>query len=154
MRKLQSMNKSEKKDFLSMDLVDRMIRVEQNISSSFNGFVPYNKTDYYNSLTDIQKKKFDRFLRNKKLRTSCSLLVLLLPILLIFSLKVNFTGNFILESISASKISLIEYIALGLFIIVVIYFIISFINNRIKHNRFKKHTRIIERIISKNKIRR
>jgi len=59
-------DKKEKREFLRMDWVERMIRVEQSVNASFNKKVPYNKTRYYQSLTDSEKKEFEKYLKKNK----------------------------------------------------------------------------------------
>ena len=62
------MTQPEKKEYLSMDLIDRMVRVEQRVSASFGEYIPYNKTKYYQELTPSERKSYDSFLKNKKIK--------------------------------------------------------------------------------------
>lgn len=63
-----TMSKPQKREYLSMDLIDRMIRVEQRVSASFGEYIPYTKTKYYQQLTMNEKKRYDSFLKNKKVK--------------------------------------------------------------------------------------
>lgn len=53
-------------EFLSMDLIERMIWVEQRVSVHFRKFVKYNETEYYKSLPHNLKVKFENYLKWKK----------------------------------------------------------------------------------------
>jgi len=68
MKKLDEMNKKEKKEFLSMDLVERLIRLEQRVSASFGKFIPYSETEYFKQLPEKEKKKFKDYLKRHKRR--------------------------------------------------------------------------------------
>ena len=96
---LDAMSMTEKKDFLSMDIIERMIRVEQRVSAHFREFIKYNETEYYKSLTKAEKAKFDNYLRWKKKRTVLTSLLLLLPVVLFFWLE-STTGHAVSESSS------------------------------------------------------
>lgn len=66
MKEFSEMTKKEKKDFLSNDLVERLIRLEQRVSASFGQFVPYPETEYFKSMSEQEKKQFVKYLKKNK----------------------------------------------------------------------------------------
>ena len=44
---LTKMSQKEKKHFLSMDLIERMIRVEQRVGATFNKEIPYKSSNCF-----------------------------------------------------------------------------------------------------------
>jgi|SRR3989344_4546184 len=93
------MSKNEKVVFLKNDLIERMIRVEQRISAHFLRFIPYNKTKYYTSLTENQKKKFERYLRRKKIIRMIFIPVAILLLIAFVFLGFNITGEAVREDL-------------------------------------------------------
>jgi hypothetical protein len=91
---LQIMSKPEKKEFLSNDFIARMIRLEQRVSASFGEVIPYNKTKYYQSLTESERKKFEAYLKTK---IGSKFLLLFVGLFFVggFLLKGSMTGNVI-----------------------------------------------------------
>ncbi len=61
----EGMSKSQKKDFLSNDLVERMIRIEQRVSSHVSKPIHYKSTQYYKSLSEHQRHIFEKYLKHK-----------------------------------------------------------------------------------------
>jgi len=146
------MSKKEKKEFLSMDLVDRMIRVEQRVASSFNEHVPYNKTEYYKNLKEHEKEKFNKYLKRKtRKRTFITLLLLLIFISPIF-LKMKLTG-FVITNDLQTSFSLLEagWLLFGLVFICILS--ISFVLNKFKKRKFEKYFNIIDEIALKNYVK-
>jgi len=93
------MSTGEKKKFLSMDLIDRIIRIEQRVSSSFHRYITYQQTEYYKSLSPEIKKKYDNYLRWKKTRHASIFAALGCSFILLFVLTgLRLTGNAIMES--------------------------------------------------------
>jgi hypothetical protein len=64
-KNFQVMSSDEKKSFLLMDLIERMIRVEQRVALSFGKEVRYNDTDYYKSLNSKEKLRFEKYIKTK-----------------------------------------------------------------------------------------
>lgn len=63
------MAKNKKRDFLSNDFRERMIRIEQRVSGKFGKSLAYDKTEYYKSMGNEQKKEFRNYLKNKKTKS-------------------------------------------------------------------------------------
>lgn len=147
-----AMQKTEMKKFLSMDMAERLIRVEQNVASSFNKDVPYDKTAYYLSMTPEQKKDFDKFLKNKKkkrIMMSSSVLVSFLG-LSIFGIGV--TGNVVSNGQNMVTFSTSQIVLAGIFGILLAYAGYSFISNKIKNKRFENTTDVINKIVVNKRV--
>jgi hypothetical protein len=87
------MSKPEKKDFLSNDLKERIIRIEQRVSSKFGKPVNYENTEFFKSLTSNQQRQFEKYLDRKRNRVLA--LVFFLVGIFVSSrlLDFNFTGS-------------------------------------------------------------
>jgi hypothetical protein len=59
-------SREAKKKFFSMDIAERLIRVEQVVSASFNRPLAYNQTECYKGMTNNEKIEFEEFIRNRK----------------------------------------------------------------------------------------
>jgi len=140
---LKSMNKKEKKEFLSNDLIERMIRVEQKVSYSFGKDLPYNKTEYYKSLTETEKKNFEEYLDKKQRRKYLLGLILLVPIIVIVLSNVQFTGRVIEESVSDLSFSYFSWIILGIFGAGVFLFLFK----RMRKKRLDSYGNVIDNIL-------
>jgi len=152
MQSLKIMSKLEKAKFLSMDLIERMIRIEQNISASFNKYVPFNQTEYYKCLTSEQKKEFNTFLRRKKQKKILLYSLFIGSLVLLALFNFDITGNAIAGDIGYETYDVSNMafaIILGITILVAIVFFISKRNADIK---FNKHATVIEDFISKKRI--
>lgn len=144
------MNKKEKKEFLSNDLIERMIRIEQNISTSFGNPILYNKTQYYLSLTPEEKKKFDKFIKTKKEKLGNLIVVflsLLLIVIIIFP-RIEFTGNIITNNFDLES-KTINYFFLITAGIIIFMLIIYWLYKKLKSRKYHKHFQVIERILLK-----
>ncbi len=148
-KELSDMSKKEKKEFLSMDLIERLIRVEQRVASSFNEHVPYNKTEYYKSLEEQEKKKFDKYLKRKTAKKSLVILFLLLVLVSPVFLKIGFSGFAVRENLQET-FSLLEngliLFSLGFVCILFVLFVL----NKAKKRKFEKYFDIIDRVAVKN----
>ncbi len=81
----KGMNKQQKKNFLSNDLIERIIRVEQRVASHVGKPVHYKSTKYYQNLSDHEKKIFDTHLKHKhKKKFLFSLVSLIISVALAF----------------------------------------------------------------------
>ena len=138
------MSKGEKKEFLSNDLIERMIRVEQNVSASFNENVPYNKTKYYQSLTEHEKEEFKKHLRNKKRKRFSLFVLLLIPLLAILFLRLDFTGNVIENNLGEGSIGLLQTASVLFILFFIVLFLTFKLSSILKEKRFKKHYGVIE----------
>lgn len=146
-KELCDMSREEKKKFLTMDLAERMIRVEQNISTSFGKNIPYNKTNFYLSMVPKQRKEFEEYLKNKTKKRIFFSLLSLIPLIFIGLVNLNFTGNAIRRILTDANILLLEQFAVGAILIFLIIGIILFISKRNFDKRFKHHTKIIDKFV-------
>lgn len=145
----KNMSKNEKKHFLSMDLIERMIRIEQRVSSSFRKDVDYDKTEYYKSLSNDEKKEFSKYLKRKKGKQILKTLFIASPLLFLASLKLGLTGNVVNETIGEQNVPLLENSLLLFSIAICAFFIMLFISKKIKNARFEKHFNVVENIFSR-----
>ena len=153
MKQVHPLTNKEKKSFLSNDLIDRMIRVEQSIHYSFGRYVPYQNTDYFKSLSDSEKEGFHKFLSNRKKRRPFFLALLILPFLGLFFLSMR-TGNVVKESIGESSFS-ITLIVLTLVVIAILVIVISsYFYRKTRDERLVRHNAVIDKwIVNKRTIR-
>ena len=146
---LTEMSKKEKKEFLSMDLIERLIRVEQRAASSFNEHIPYNKTEYYKSLEEHEKKKFDKYLKRKTRKKSLIFLFLLIVLVSPIFLKIGFSGFVVKENLQET----FSLLGNGLFLFGLVFICILFILfvlNKAKKRKFEKYFDIIDKVAVKN----
>lgn len=146
---LKDMSKKEKIEFLSMDLIERMIRVEQRVASSFGEHILYNKTEYYKNLDVSEKRKFNRYLKRKGTRKFFIWTFLFLILLSPVFLKVGLSGQVISENLENTFSILNKGLFLSGLVFIVILFIL-FISNKAKERKFEKHFEIIDDIALKN----
>lgn len=115
-----TMTKPQKKEYLSMDLIDRMIRVEQRVSASFGEYIPYTKTKYYQQLTMNEKQRYDSFLKNKKVKTGVFMSSFAGIFLFSFAFFYESTGNAISDYARVD----IDYLKIGAILFYIILFVI------------------------------
>ncbi len=143
------LSKKKKKEFLSNDLTERIIRIEQRVSARFGKLIFYNETEYYKSLSPKQKKKFEQYLNSKKAKKLAVLLVILFPILALFLLNLNFTGNAVKEQFGDS--SILGYMLIALIIIIFLAWLNFIKRKKAREKRFKDYFNILEDIVYKQK---
>ncbi len=147
MKEFNEMTKKEKEDFLSMDLIERLIRLEQRVSASFGNFVHYSETEYFKSLSGTNKNSFIKYLKSNKRKKY--VLLFLFSLFALFSLlfRGNISGNVVSDVISFSDYfpSLIFFTLLFIFILVIL---ITLYFKTKKEKRFKRYFGLIERIYS------
>lgn len=146
-QKFCDMTKTQKKNFLSNDLIERMIRVEQRVSGHFGKFVSYNNTEYYKSLNPCEKVSFEEYLKNRNKKRAVAFIFFLFPIFVLFLLNVNFTGNVINENFG--KNNLLDYSMILIILALFVSFLFYFTYKKIKNLRFSKHFNILENIYIK-----
>jgi len=144
-------SKKEKKLFLSMDLIERMIRVEQRVSASFGEHISCNKTEYYKNLSKLEKKKFNQYLERKKTRKFLIRTFLLLILLSPIFLKIRFSGKVISENLQV-PVLLLEKILFFLFLGFISILSILIILKKIKKRKFEKHFKVLDGIALKHSI--
>jgi magnesium-transporting ATPase (P-type) len=141
-KEFSKMPKKEKKDFLSNDLNERIMRVEQRVSTRFGKFIHYKNTEYYKSLSDSQKKKFEKYLKNKKKKKLSIYISIFLGFLSIGFLNLNFTGNVARETLGDFQSSFLGYFVLGaLFLLIVFLFL-----KKKRINYLNRHLKIIDNV--------
>lgn len=144
----QEMNKKEKKQFLSNDFIDRMIRIEQRVFASLGEHLPYRKTNYYKGLTEAEKYHYEKYLKNKGVKTIASVIGFLVLAVIVIIINVQPTGNIIGGSEKA--VSLLS-ISLFLFIlIIIILFIVLAISRKSREKRFQSNFKILDEVIKKS----
>ena len=154
---LQKPEKSEKpelKKFLSMELAERLIRVEQTVSASFNKDISYDQTAYYKGMSPKEKAEFDKYLKNKKNKKvmfSSSIFVCMFALSLFGS---GITGNVTGIGETSRFHSLPEIILSIILGILIIYGIYSFISGKMQDKKFKQHSEIIEDFAVTKRVRR
>ncbi|VVB80368.1 Uncharacterised protein [uncultured archaeon] len=145
---LKSMNKRERKEFLSNDLIARMIRLEQRVSASFGEVIPYTKTKYYQNLTAEEKKNFEKYLKTK-LGSKFVFGILASFLAAGFFMSGSLTGNVVGANNSVSYGGMV---VAGLAVVGLIIFLIYHIHKRRQENMFKSVLNLFDNSI-KRKIR-
>jgi len=143
----ENMTKKEKKDFLSNDLSERIIRVEQRISARFGKMVPYDNTEYYKSMTETQRKKFDKYLENKGKKKLLRLFIYFLPFLFLFMVNFKFTGNVVNENFG--NVIVVDYLMYGLILFFIFLLMVSVYRKKVRNKKFEIYFNPIEDIILK-----
>jgi len=143
---LTKMSPTEKKQFLSMDLVERMIRVEQQVAATFNRPIHYSKTQYFNSLTRKEKINFERYLKEHKRRGFLYGFLSLFSLFVILSFGLGFTGGVI--GVAGSIDVLIVLIIFLALLLVLLAHNLSKIKRK---KRFEKHFNVIHGVLDKKR---
>lgn len=149
MQSLKTMPKSDKARFLSMDLIERMIRVEQNISASFNKHLPLDQTQYYKCLTAEQKKEFNEFLKRKKQRKIVLYGLFFISLVLLALFNFDITGNAIAQNIGYETYDMSNVALVAVLGVIVLVLILVFIAKRNADSRFNKHLHVLDDFITK-----
>ncbi len=116
---LEGLTKKERKNAASMDFIERIIRVEQRVSSSLGRHVSYNETEYFKSLSDKEKKNFEAYLKRKRNKRAVFLFLVFLSLSAILFFNSRFTGNVISENDSGNVSMLFVYFVVALLFIFV-----------------------------------
>lgn len=113
----------EKKDYMDSDLVDRLIKIEQKISVKYGKFLKYNQTACYKELSEDDKKRYKKYLDNKKKKelTLSALLGISLFTVLIFNM--GLTGNIIGIDSKSSNVILFSILLIVLVLLIIAYFV-------------------------------
>jgi len=146
-KKNKLVSKKDKKHFLSMDLTERIIRVEQKISSKFDkeeSKPDYNETEYYKSLTKSQKKDFDKHLKKKKHKNIFVKLLIILPLVVLGILKISITGRVIENQIGSSSFNLLGIMMFFILAVGGFITLINVLSNRVNEQRYSEYFEILE----------
>lgn len=148
MTDFKNMSRAEKKDFLSNDLIERMIRVEQRVSSHVGRPVHYKDTQYYRSLSHDQKKKFESHLRHKNKKF---IVFSFFSFCFVFFAGIGFISilfRFWKYGLTSSSIFYFAILCVLLAI-----FILILHEKRSRHNRLLKVHHLMEHSLSKMRLR-
>lgn len=146
------MTKSEKKEFLANDLIERMIHVEQKVRGSMGeGVVPYYQTNYFKELRAEEKKRFISYLKSKKVKQKWRLF----PWVLILGFGAfagfNFTGHAISEN---TGVNLLDIGLIGIFAVVLMFYVFHIAHKKERARKLDRHLAVIDNILAKRKTRR
>jgi hypothetical protein len=151
-KEFTEMTKSEKKDFLACDLIERMIRIEQKVRGSMgDGIVPYYKTEYFKELHASEKARFLEYLKNKEKNKKWRFLPGFLMIASGALIGSRITGNVVATE---KNVPLVNWALLGVFLLVVIVYWIYVLTKKRRIKRLDKHFKVIENIIDKRKFKK
>ena len=145
-KKFQEMTKKQKKNFLANDLSERIIRVEQRVSTKFGKLIPYNKTEYYKNMDKEEKKKFDEYLKNKGKREIFISAIFLGLILVLGFFNFSSIGNAVREDLSDSALK-INLLFASVFIVFIFGLIINFLMRLKRKRMYRGHIRVIDNIV-------
>jgi hypothetical protein len=135
---LSEMTPKEKKDFLQHDLIERMIRIEQAVSANMGKPLKHNETDFYKELTKEEKMGFNRHINSKKRKGVLKMVALILPLAAFGFMRMSITGNAIRDSTGAEPYWW-GWVALGIFIVLGVFFWASHILKKTMERRLKRH---------------
>jgi len=133
--KFSKLSKKDKKTFLAMDMIERLIRVEQTVSNHFNKQLCYKDTLYFKGLCAKEKEEYEGYLKNKRKNKFLVLSsLILIPVLLAGLINFNLTGNVIQEDLGVSLLDII----IGVSSLIVILIIIIYLRKGVRDRRFEK----------------
>lgn len=149
MQELQKMSQDQKKQFLSMDLADRMIRVEQNLVANVSKKkISCEDTEYYKSLKLNDKMSYLQYLKDKKKKQSKIIGLILAPLLLLTFFHSSLTGNVIVEN-GTIIFSPFEIVLIGIFVFLAGVFLVLLLDRKLIDRRLNKHVKLIEHILAR-----
>jgi len=146
-QEFKKLNRKDKNEFLSNEMAERIIRVEQKVSAKFGRLLHYNSTEYYKSLSSAQRQSYEKYLKNKNKRKVVISLFFLIPIFLIFLLNYSLTGNVINENLDNYGIS--NYVLEGFILLFFVMFIIYLVYKRIRNRKIDGYFNIINTFLDK-----
>ncbi|MBX4196382.1 hypothetical protein KW805_02225 [Candidatus Pacearchaeota archaeon] len=140
--------KDKKGRFLSMDLIDRLIRVEQKVAATFHTYLTYRDTEYFKSLTLQEKKEFESYLKTKKKKTFLFPIGMVFALFLLSLFNLTFTGKAV-APLNTSPFSA-SMVSIGIAFITVVV-IVAIYHRRWRNKRLEHHTKIIETVLQRPK---
>jgi hypothetical protein len=143
-QKFKLMSKKDKKDYLSNDLIERIIRIEQRVSARFGKLVSYSSTEYYKSLTNEQKSLFEKYLKSKKKKKLFFSSMFLLPLLSVLLLNLGLTGNVVKDDFGTYNPY--DYAIAGFLIVSFLAFIVFIYLRKSRKKKFDRYFTAIENI--------
>lgn len=146
------MANDEKRKFLSMDMTERMIRIEQTVASHFGDKIEYKDTNYFKSLPSEKKKEFAVYLKKKNGRNKIlKLSAIVIPLISLAFVKFGVTGNAIKESIGEIGANLSGYCLICLFLAVLVTSLVLTIFKKNKDQEFNEKTKVLYGLYQKSK---
>ncbi len=145
------MTKEEKKKFFSLDMADRMIRVEQKVSAHFHKNVSYKETEYYNGMCSSDKEAFDSFIKNKQRAKIAISVMILLPVAILIVLNTSVTASVIKDNLGLNYSGSLEFFIWTFAMIFTILALYKSLGERIADSRYDSHLDVFDNINFKNK---
>lgn len=144
MKPLHEMNKKEKKEFLSMDLIERLIRLEQRVSASFGEFIKYTDTEYFKHLPEKKQKEFVKYLKDNKRRKFVIGFLFFSFVLIIVLFRSALTARVIEDNFNL-PINAIDIGILVFSFIFILTITISMISRKKRENRINPYFDIVHK---------
>ena len=142
-KSFKKMTSAEKSKFLRNDLIERLIRVEQRVAASFGEQLRYDQTKYFKSLSEQEKKSFEKYLKEKGKKHLWVVVILILIGGLFFYQGI--TGRVVGSNEETTWIEISSI----LFIITLSYILsIYLILKNIKRKRLYNHFNVLDNFIS------
>jgi hypothetical protein len=114
--------KTERKNFLENDFIDRLIRIEQRVSAKYGSLLSYDTTYCYKNLSPKNRERYEKYLKMKKKKKLVFATSFLLPLFGILFFFKGITGNVVLGgvdfSISVYSLVLVVFILVSLTIFI------------------------------------
>lgn len=139
----------KRKEMGNLDMMERMIRVEQKIAASFGKYIPYEDTIYYNSLSMSEKQNFESYLKKSRRKKVLFAFALISGLSLIAGLKLTLTGKVAQDNLPDT--GLIGNILILAVLAGLIYLASSVIEKRRSEKILDRNFKIIQDIISKKR---
>ena len=152
METLQAMSLDQKKKFLSMDLANRMICIEQKLVANVSKKkIKPQETEYYKSLCILDKANYEQYLKDKKKKRSIMGGLIIAPLLALALFRPTSTGNVIVEN-GTITFSSFELVLMGVFVLLICLFLVLYLDRKLIDHRLNKHVRFIEHILARKYI--
>lgn len=102
--------KKERGEFLENDFIDRLIRIEQRVSTKFGKLVKYTDTYCYQNLTPENRERYEKYLKTKKKKKFVFASTFAVPLLGILAMSNGITGNVVREGVGEAGFQTIYWI--------------------------------------------
>ena len=134
---------------ISLNTAEKMIRMEQNVASTFGKYISYNETDCYKKMSAEEKQNFERFKGTKKTKKIFIVIGLLALVLLFFLLKFSITGKTVENVIGTETSNVLGWIFVGLFVVGLIVFLFKHNQDKKLDSRFVNHSKVMYDLFAK-----
>jgi len=153
-KEFSEMSRDEKRKFLSMDMIERLVRVEQTVASHFGDKLKYDQTNYFKSLSKEEQKQFKLYIKKKNgVNKILCALVIVLPVFFLFLLKFNLTGEVIAENIGENNFGMLDFFLIVFLLFSVIIFLYLFIRRKMRDKHFNNHSEVLCSVYKKSRKR-